>query len=115
MAGGMKGYAVVLITAPRGDARIIADAVLKERLAACVNIVDGVHSVYWWQGRIEEGEEALLIVKTRVEALGSLIEAVRRVHPYEVPEIIALPIMAGFSKYLEWIDEEVKGSGTGES
>ncbi len=110
-----RGALVVLVTAPRDKAREIARRLVEERLAACVNIVDEVHSIYWWQGRVEEDKESLLIVKTRADALQALVEGVRRIHPYQVPEVIALPIIAGLEDYLDWLENEVKPSGIGES
>lgn len=99
---------VIFITAGSGEeARQIASALVGERLAACVNIVPGVHSVYRWAGKVEEGQEALLIVKSRHEILEQLITRVRELHSYEVPEIIALPLLAGDAAYLHWLDEQV--------
>lgn len=99
---------VIFITAGSGEeARQIASALVSERLAACVNIVPGVHSVYRWAGKVEEGQEALLLVKSRHEMLEQLIARVRELHSYEVPEIIALPLLAGDVAYLHWLDEQV--------
>ena len=109
-----RGALVVLITTPRDKAREIARRLVEERLAACVNVVDEVHRIYWWQGKVEEDKESLLIVKTRVDAVQALIEAVRRIHPYQVPEVIALPIIAGLEDYLKWLEDEVRPGGTGE-
>lgn len=81
----------------------IAETLVAERLAACVNIVPGLISIYRWQNQIERTAELLLIIKTR-EAVYSLLETrIRDLHPYEVPEIIALPVQAGFSAYLHWL------------
>ncbi len=98
---------VVFITAPRGKGKEIARKLLEERLAACVNIAQ-VSSLYWWEGRIEEGEEDLLIVKTREDAVDKLIEFVRRVHPYQVPEVLVLPVSKGIKEYIEWVESEVR-------
>jgi len=99
---------VVLITAGNTEeAQKIAHALVDERLAACVNVIPAVHSVYRWAGKVEEDQEALLIVKSRREMLARLIERVHDLHSYEVPEIIALPLVAGDAPYLRWLDEQV--------
>jgi len=98
-------YTVVLITAPRKDAEKIARHLLERRVAACVNIAD-VKSLYWWEGKIEEDEEALLIVKTSTDKLNDLVKEVRAVHPYQVPEVVALPIVGGYKEYLSWVERE---------
>ena len=104
---------VVLVTAPPEKAAEIARALVESRVAACVNIVGGVSSVYWWEGRVEEAQEALLIAKTTQAALSRFLEVVRRVHPYEVPEAIALPVEAGLEDYLRWVRCEVGSDGGG--
>ncbi len=98
-------FAVVLITTPREKAEHIARELVKSRLIACVNIIHKVKSIYWWEGRIEESDESLLICKTKSSLINKLIEKVKELHPYEVPEIIALNISTGFNKYLEWVEE----------
>ncbi len=107
------GKVVVLITAPRGKGEEIAEFIVSRRLAACVNVVGGIKSFYWWQGEMQRDEEDLLIVKTTREALGKLISEVKKVHPYTVPEIIALDIVEGNPDYLRWVEEEVGKSGSG--
>ncbi|OYT52350.1 MAG: cytochrome C biogenesis protein CcdA [Desulfurococcales archaeon ex4484_217_2] len=98
-------YMVVLITSPSlSEAKSIARNIVEKKLAACVNIVDNVSSIYWWEGKVEESREVLMIVKTVKAKIGKLIDEVRKLHSYEVPEIIALPIVEGFEKYLQWID-----------
>jgi periplasmic divalent cation tolerance protein len=103
------GRLVVLITvgAPE-EARKIADALVDRRKAACVNIVPQVRSVFRWEGKIEDEAESLLIVKTRAELFPELVSLVRGIHSYEVPEIIALPIVEGNEDYLEWIGQETE-------
>lgn len=99
---------VVLITAPSQEvARQIANALLGEKLAACVNVLPSIRSYYTWKGTQQEDEEVLLLVKTRAALFESrLVPAVKAVHPYELPEIIALPIQMGFKPYLTWINDE---------
>jgi periplasmic divalent cation tolerance protein len=87
-------------------AQKITDKLLTARKAACVNIIPGVSSQYWWQGKIENTEELMLVVKTQVALLDDLIKLVKEHHPDTVPEIIALPIIGGNKDYLNWIDKE---------
>ena len=88
------------------EAAQIARALVERRLAACVSILAPVQSVYHWKGAIEESAEWLLLIKTRRELFGPLEEALRALHSYEVPEIVALPIVAGSPAYFDWIDAE---------
>ncbi len=99
-------HIVVFITAETlGQCREIADALVGEKLAACVNIVPKVQSKFRWQGKIDSANESLLIVKTREAMLDKVIASVKSKHSYTVPEIIALPIVGGNKDYLDWIDE----------
>lgn len=100
-------YCMVLVTAPEADARSIARVLVQQDLAACVNILPNLTSVYRWQGEVEEDTEQLLIIKTRRDVLEPLKAAVVEAHPYELPEIIAVPIVDGLKGYLDWIDESV--------
>lgn len=102
---------VVFITASNEDeASKIARALVKERLAGCVNIIKDVRSVYSWQGKIEDESEVLMIAKTQKPLFGSLMMKVKALHSYTIPEIIALPIIEGSEDYLKWL-KEVTGSG----
>ncbi len=85
-------------------AKRLASAVVEERLAACVNLLGGLLSVYRWQGHIEQDTETLLLIKTRSGRFAELSQRLAALHPYEVPEIIALPITDGLPAYFEWID-----------
>ena len=99
--------AVVLVTsATREEAEKIARLLLDRRKVACVNIVPGVQSLFWWQGKLDSAQEILLIAKTRTSLVPQVVDLVRSAHSYAVPEIIALPIVAGNQDYLEWIDQE---------
>jgi periplasmic divalent cation tolerance protein len=100
---------VVLVTcSSAGEARRIAQAVVEARLAACVNILPGpVTSIYRWKGKVESAKESLLLIKTSRKRLGKLRAAVERLHSYDVPEFIALPIVAGAPKYLSWLEESL--------
>ncbi|MFN3477596.1 MAG: divalent-cation tolerance protein CutA [Candidatus Methylomirabilales bacterium] len=99
-------YIVVLITtSSQEEAGKIGKALVEERLAACINIVPEIQSFFSWQGKLEEEREALMIVKTKASLFPSLVERVKALHSYTVPEIIALPIQIGSEGYLRWIDE----------
>lgn len=99
---------VLITTSSREEAEAIAKTLVEERLAACVNIVSGARSIFQWQGAVEEQDEVLMVVKSRNNLLPSLIEAVKRMHSYTLPEVIALPILDGSPEYLAWIDESVR-------
>jgi periplasmic divalent cation tolerance protein len=113
-AGGKRpmaksGYVIIFITASSyEEARKVADALVTQKKAACVNIVPKVNSLFRWKGKIEDAEENLLVVKTRAKLLSEVVSTVKAVHSYEVPEIIALPIIEGNPDYLKWIDEETE-------
>ncbi|XP_073271920.1 protein CutA, chloroplastic isoform X1 [Primulina huaijiensis] len=102
---------VVYVTVPNQEAgKKLAESIVKERLAACVNRVPGVESIYEWKGEIQTDSEELLIIKTRESLLEALTEHVKANHEYEVPEVIALPIIGGNLQYLEWLKNSTKGS-----
>jgi len=105
----MADFVVVLITAPNEEAAAkMANDLVSSRLAACVNIIRNIRSIYRWQGKIEDEGEVLMIVKTRRELFQALETQVRKLHPYTTPEIIAVPIIEGFEGYLDWLKEETK-------
>ena len=107
-------FVVVVACSSSAEARRIALAVLGARLAACVNILSGaVESIYWWKGKVESARERLLLIKTSRKCLEKLREVVERVHSYDVPEFIALPIAAGSPAYLAWIEECLEKSPRG--
>ena len=104
----MSEFIVALVTvgsADEGDR--LARALVESRLAACVNRQKAVQSIYRWQGKIESSEEELLIVKTRRDLFERLKEKIQQLHSYQVPEIIALPIIEGSENYLRWLDEDL--------
>ena len=84
----------------------IATSLVENRLAACVNLLPEVESTYRWQGSVEQAVEVPLVIKCTRERYPALEEAIRQLHPYTVPEIIAVPVVAGFAPYLRWVDEE---------
>ena len=99
---------VCLVTAPTDRAEEIARAVLEPRLAACVNIVPKVRSLYWWEGAIQDDEEALLVIKTTSEQVEPIRAALDTAHPYDTFELVALDVSAGNPPYLRWIAESVR-------
>jgi len=104
------GEIVIFITTEtEEEAHSITEQLLNQRKAACVNIVPRVDSNFWWQGKLDSAQESLLIVKTRASLLPEIVDLVKGIHSYEVPEIIALPIIGGNEDYLKWVDSEVGG------
>jgi len=99
---------VFITTESEEEAGKISELLLSKRKAACVNIVPKVNSHFWWQGKLDSARESLLIVKSKASVLPEIIELVKRVHSYSVPEIIALPIIGGSEDYLRWLDDEVR-------
>jgi len=109
----MSDALLILCTCPNAEsASRIARALVEERLAACVNRVPGLTSVYRWQGEIHEDNEVLLLIKTQHERFESLRARIIELHPYDVPEVIALEIAAGHAPYLEWLRTETSGTRT---
>ena len=107
--GKASDFVVVFVTAPSADdAARIGRALVAERLAACVNVLGPVRSIYRWQGAVEEAEEHMLVVKARGADVAALDARVRALHSYEVPEVLALPIVGGAAGYLAWLDEATR-------
>ena len=99
---------VVMVTCPsRSVATRLAKTLVSRRLIACSNIIPEIESFFWWDGRVQRTQEILLFLKTTNANQTRLLEAVRSLHPYDVPEVIALPIVAGHSPYLEWVAASV--------
>lgn len=88
------------------EAESIGTVLVERRLAACVNIVPGMQSMYWWEGKVEKGSETILMAKTRDSLVDELTEAVKAVHSYDVPCIVALPLTGGNPEFLQWIQDE---------
>jgi len=106
MPGELKymQYVVVFISTPnRKEAEEISRILLDNRVIACGNIIKGVDSRFWWKGKKEKARECLLIAKTTRPLIKRLVKIVKSIHPYEVPEIIAIPIVGGYKRYLDWI------------
>jgi periplasmic divalent cation tolerance protein len=108
----VTGRLVVLSTVGKAeDAERIGRALVERGLAACVNVLPAVTSIYRWKGKLEQDEERLLVIKTRAERFAALRDALVSLHPYEVPEVLALPVADGHQPYLDWLDESVKEDG----
>jgi periplasmic divalent cation tolerance protein len=91
------------------EARRVARALVEARVAACVNIVPGIQSVYHWQGAIQEDSEWMLVIKSTRPMFESLAAELRKSHSYQVPEVLAIPLIAGDQNYLDWMDREISG------
>ena len=106
----MQEHLVALITAgSQEEADRIANTLVSEMLAACVNVLPGVTSVYRWEGRVQRDQEWLLVAKSTRHVLDDLVRCVQAIHSYDLPEIIALPVVGGSEGYLRWLDGEVHG------
>ncbi len=97
---------VMVTTASQDEAVKIADQVVQSRLAACASTIPTVRSTYWWEGKMMNDQESLLLIKTTSDKFHSLEETIRKIHSYKVPEIIAIPVSQGFPPYLEWVCRE---------
>lgn len=105
-------YRLVLVTAPDlKTARTLARIALEARLIACANLVPRIESHYWWQGKLESSGEVLLMMKTTATLLPALERQILAAHPYDTPEIIALPVKAGNARYLDWLAASVRTTG----
>jgi periplasmic divalent cation tolerance protein len=104
----MEKHIIIYITFPdKKAASVVVEQLLNHKYIACANLVDNVRSHFWWQGAIDEASEVLAIIKTTRTMFDKVAALVQKHHPYEVPEIIAVPIIAGSEPYLKWIDESV--------
>jgi periplasmic divalent cation tolerance protein len=103
----MNDLHLVFVTAPSDQANALAETLVERRLAACVNLLPGVQSVYRWQGKLNRDEESLLICKTTLAGLPALEAAVQELHPYEVPEIVAIAAASVNRPYADWVSAEV--------
>lgn len=99
-------FAVIFCTTPTGEAEKITRPLIDEKLVACVNIV-AVDSFFRWKGKLETEKESLLIMKTRTDRTAQVIKRVKAIHPYDIPEIIALPIIDGIEEYLQWVEDSL--------
>ena len=99
---------IFITTSSKPEAEKIAEALVKERLSACCNIIDDITSFFWWEGKLNKEGEAMIIAKSSSELFEEIVNRVKELHSYKVPEIIALPIISGSDDYLNWIEKEVK-------
>jgi len=107
MAADASDVRIALATAPDAEvAARIARALVEERLVACANLVGSVRSIYRWQGRVEDADEVMLVLKTRVDRVDALAERLRALHPYDLPELVVLPVEGGLAPYLDWVRAE---------
>jgi periplasmic divalent cation tolerance protein len=101
-------HIVIFIAASnKKEAKVIAQQLVKNKLVACVNIVKEIESLFRWKGKVDQAKEVLLVVKSRKDKLAKIIKLVKSLHSYEVPEIIAMPIIGGYKPYLNWINDSV--------
>jgi len=107
-----ENVVIFITTGTDEEAHRIANMLLNQRKAACVNILPKIRSLFWWQDKLDSAQESLLIVKTRAALVDDIVSMVREIHSYDVPEVIALPIIGGNPDYLEWIGKEVRQSET---
>lgn len=104
----MACIVVTIMAADQKEAEKIGRSLVEKQLAACANIVPGVRSRYWWKGTIETADETLIIAKTTAALFDELAAEVKRLHSYQVPEIVAVPITHSSGEYLRWIEESVR-------
>ncbi len=107
-----EGLLLVFMTAPEADAARIARTIVEQRWAACVNVMPGVRSFYRWQGAVQDDREVLLIAKTTTAQLETLRQGVLGLHPYQVPEIVAVPAVAAHAPYMAWVLESIREETT---
>lgn len=108
-----ENVVIFITTGTDEEAHRIANMLLNQRKVACVNILPKVRSLFWWQDKLDSAQESLLIIKTKASLLDEVVMLVKEIHSYDVPEVIALPIIGGNPDYLEWIGKEVRQSTEG--
>ena len=102
---------VLVMCGSAREAELIGRALVEERLTACANRLGPVESIFWWDGQVQQEDEVLLVWKTTRDLVGELTERVTEMHGYEVPEVVAFPIVSGLEAYLEWVREETRSPG----
>ena len=102
----MSAAMIYITCSDKSEAERIGQVLVESKLAACVNIVDGMQSMFWWQGQAEKDQETVLLAKTRTALVSRLTDKVRSVHSYDCPCVVALPIIDGNPEFLQWIHEE---------
>jgi len=106
----MEAIIIFVTCANKEEAAKISQALVKDGLAACVNIIAGIESVFWWEEKVQTAEEVLLIAKSQKPKLDKIIALVKSMHSYQVPEIIAVPVIGGYQPYLDWINDSIRKS-----
>jgi len=102
-------YRIVYMTTENKDqAREIGRVLVQERLAACVNIIDGMNSMYWWEGKVQDDSETVMIAKTKASLVAELTERVKRLHSYDVPCVVSVQLLEGNRDFLDWIGRETR-------
>ena len=101
-------FLAVVVTVPHKDSKRLAKLVVATRLAACANIIKGVRSIFWWQGKIDQAAEDIILIKTKTALFNPLKSLIKKNHPYQVPEVIAFKIDQGDPAYLRWIRQSCK-------
>ena len=107
---GHQEVRVVLCTCPADAAPVIARRLVQDHLVACVNVVEGLKSVYWWDGEVQEDPESLLVIKTAEDRYAELEKRLCAIHPYDVPEVLALAVDRGSEAYLSWVFDSTRGN-----
>jgi len=102
-----KYIQIITTTESKEDAARIAKELVKKRLVACAQVIGPIQSTYWWKGEIESSEEWLCLMKSREDLYPNLEKAIKDIHPYEIPEILAFPVLTGHEPYMRWMDEEM--------
>lgn len=107
----METVRVVYISIPSDEADQMARELVTNRLAACVNVIPSIASYFWWENEVQTDDEALLVVKTTEDRFDELLAYVRENHPYELPEVIAMPLANAFGDYVDWVKQETRPKG----
>jgi len=102
----MQALWIYMTAGSMDEARDVGRVLVQERLAACVNIIPGVRSLFWWEGQVQEGDEVVMVAKTRKDLLDRLVERVKDVHSYDCPCVVAMPIQGGNPPFIDWIGTE---------
>ena len=103
----MENLRVVFVTAPPSKAEVMARSLVEKRLCACANVISGVRSFYYWKDELQHEAESMIIIKTTQQKIDDLIKYVKEAHPYEVPEIITVPVAEGLPDYVDWVIDEM--------
>lgn len=105
----MKKFIQIITTVEnKKEAEKIAKILLEKKLAACIQIIEGIESHYWWKGKIEKAKEILIFIKTKESLFRKVEKIIKEKHPYQLPEIIGIPVLKGSKEYLKWIEEETE-------